>query len=233
MICKTQWRTGTEFLPEDISPGEIHVWKISDAPSGSFLTDAEQKKMAGIKNEDARIQYTRARSALRLLGARYTGKNPLDLIIDSEAHGKPFFPDAALHFNTSHCGNQMVIAFCRDCALGIDIENGSRVRNPLALAKRFFAPGEFECLETLEDTMQRAAFLRYWVCKEAALKSSGHGLAGGLLQTTVEWGDTPVIHRGVDQKQLPALEFTPEEAFYGAIVAESAIPLKNVKWFVL
>ncbi|MEO6055041.1 MAG: 4'-phosphopantetheinyl transferase superfamily protein [Chthoniobacterales bacterium] len=233
MIFRTKWISDPALFPDVLLPGEIHVWKISGSHPASVVTEAERRKAEGIKNVDAGMQYILSRSVPRELMARYLKKSALDFVLEYNSHGKPFFSGEEIHFNTSHCGNQMVIAFCRDAAVGIDIENGSRVRNSIAIAKRYFAPEEVSYLETESEEDVRAAFLRLWVCKEAALKSSGHGIEGGLQQTRVQFGAELVIHRGIDQKELTAVEFTPEDGFYGAIVAELPIPLKNVKWFVL
>ncbi|MEO6848440.1 MAG: 4'-phosphopantetheinyl transferase superfamily protein [Chthoniobacterales bacterium] len=159
----------------------------------------------------------------------------MDFDIDYGADGKPLFSHVDLQFSVSHSADEMVVAFCSNTAIGIDIESGVRLQNPLAIAERYFSAEEYEFLQQTEKRLLRNTFLRLWVCKEAALKSSGHGLSGGLTTTSVRFDveSRVAIHRGVDGKQLTGLEFILAEGFRGALVAESAEYMENVKWFVL
>lgn len=102
--------------------------------------------------------------------------------------GKPYFADPELegiHFSVSHSGRYWGCAF-ESFPIGFDLEDQSRGkllegkdRRPPryeAIAKRFFAPEEYE----LVRANGREAFYSLWVRKEAYLKYTGEGLASGL-----------------------------------------------------
>lgn len=160
-------RDATDFEPRASAPplgvDEIHVWSVT---------------------VDATLSHTQigavARSALARLLCAYGGCAQMPLIERGE-HGKPFasgLPD--LHFNLSHAGPHILVAFARHQAVGIDVERCDRRLSIEGLARRFFAPGEALALAALPLTGQRVAFMRLWTHKEAVLKAIGHGLGFGL-----------------------------------------------------
>jgi 4'-phosphopantetheinyl transferase len=61
--------------------------------------------------------------------------------------------------------------------LGVDVENVHRMTSCQELAKRFFAPSEYEYLRNLPPSLQRDAFFRIWTLKEAYIKAEGKGLS--------------------------------------------------------
>ena len=131
-------------------------------------------------------------STLTRLLAGYLGTAPDSLEIARDAHGKPHIavPGAAdLQFNESHSGGSLIVALSRAQALGVDIEEGPRDRPWLALAKRFFAPAEFERLARLPSARLGVAFIELWSCKEAVLKALGRGIAFGLDRLRFAWDD--------------------------------------------
>lgn len=62
----------------------------------------------------------------------------------------------------------------------MDIEMGLRHRPILPLAKRFYAPSEYQWLNTQPREEQHSAFYRLWSRKEAVLKAHGDGISAGL-----------------------------------------------------
>ena len=50
----------------------------------------------------------------------------------------------------------------------------------MALAQRFFVPGEAAALARMAPAAAEAAFVQLWCAKEAVLKAHGHGLSFGL-----------------------------------------------------
>ncbi len=121
---------------------------------------------------------------LRLLG-RYGGTEPPSL--QRGEHGKPYLPGTGFpQFNLSHGGHCMLFAFSKQQAIGVDVDTLSRRHAPLELARRFFAEEEARALEKLDGSLQGAAFMRLWTCKEAVLKSLGMGLSFGLHRLRFE-----------------------------------------------
>jgi 4'-phosphopantetheinyl transferase len=68
--------------------------------------------------------------------------------------------------------------------VGVDVEAGARLGDPLPLARRFFAAREAGELAAATPEARRARFLELWVLKEAVLKARGVGLAGQLASVT-------------------------------------------------
>ena len=107
------------------------------------------------------------------------------------AHGKPFVQDpAGPHFNISHGGQRIALAFSRAYAVGIDVEALQRRSASLELAERFFCAAEAAALGALDEVERQAAFVRLWTCKEAVLKAFGRGLAFGLDRLRFELDGT-------------------------------------------
>lgn len=136
----------------------------------------------------ARAVRTAARSALERLLCEYAG-GPVFQIITG-AHGKPFAPTLPwLDFNLSHAGSHVALAFARNQALGVDIEDYSRKLAVDGLAKRFFGAGEATALAQMAPEDRTAAFVQLWTHKEAVLKALGEGLSFGLDRVEFELDD--------------------------------------------
>jgi len=105
--------------------------------------------------------------------------NPFHLEFDYNEHEKPSlknFPKA--HFNISHSGDFVVVAFS-DCPVGIDIEKNKG--NRLAVAKRFFAKEELNDLFAYpEGEKQIEYFYQLWTLKESYMKAIGKGISMSL-----------------------------------------------------
>lgn len=160
-------RDATDFEPRSAVPplgvDEIHVWwiEVDAALSPTAIGAAAQSALA------------------RLLCAYAScAQTPL---IERGEHGKPFAPELPnLHFNLSHAGPHVLLAFARNQAVGIDVERCDRRVSIEGLAHRFFAPREAQALTEQPLSRQRFAFLRLWTHKEAVLKAIGQGLGFGL-----------------------------------------------------
>lgn len=169
-----------KISPEALPPLEgIHVWRFfPETHDPSLLSPEERARAAGYQAESARLTFTSARSGLRQAASLYTRIPPRDLRIGIDKNGKPFFENAALHFNLSHSGSAVVAAFA-GFPLGIDIESHGRCRNFVEIARRYFHPSEADRLARCGEEHE---FLRLWSGKEAMLKLSGEGISGGLTE---------------------------------------------------
>lgn len=106
-------------------------------------------------------------------------------------YGKPYLPDQPeFHFNISHAKEYVICVFSDEEA-GCDIE---KIRKyDLNVAKRFFAPDEYEQLLSCSDEQKRAVlFFRYWTLKESYLKFKGGGLSIPLNSFSFEIDDDKV-----------------------------------------
>ncbi len=124
-----------------------------------------------IKSELKRRESVGAGYLLFLLKKRFSIAEDL-VVLQS---GKPVFQgDNGLHFNISHSGGYVALAFGKT-PLGVDIECVKR--KDLKVAKRFFRQEEYDDLAGKTGAEQPDIFCRMWTGKEAVLKASGAGLS--------------------------------------------------------
>lgn len=110
--------------------------------------------------------------------------------------GKPFFPaHPEVCFSLSHT-NGAVLAGVSVAPVGVDIE--------------FDRPVGRRTMERLAGTADRAEFLRWWVCREAAAKRDGAGVAA-VLRTE------PILPPGVGYRPLEVFR-----GYYAGVCAEEA-----------
>lgn len=141
---------------------EVHVWHLADA---------------GTRAAEVADSSRRALEALLCAYAGLACAPP----IERGAQGKPFAPTLPdLHFNLSHAGTDVLLAFARVEPLGVDLERIDRRVALEAIAERHFASAEAAALAGLAPARRREAFLDLWTRKEAVLKAVGAGLSYGL-----------------------------------------------------
>lgn len=160
------------------SSGIVHVWLFAKMELG-ILSPAERTRADRFVHQVSREAFVKGRSGLREACSRYLGIAPSEVEIGISDEGKPYLANIeSLHFNLTHCGSQVVAAFASE-EIGIDLESPVRCEDFHGIAKRFFCPAEsLEIEESGADG--RDVFFRMWTAKEAMLKLSGTGLAGGL-----------------------------------------------------
>ena len=106
-----------------------------------------------------------------------------DTTIAVEEKGKPYFLyNENLHFSISHTKSHIAIAL-HNKPIGIDIENTRKCN--LSLAKRYFHSEEYSYLSSLPQEEQDQAFTKLWTLKEAYVKCTGEGIAGGFNKFSV------------------------------------------------
>lgn len=102
--------------------------------------------------------------------------------------GKPFVAPAQEdphppHMSLSHTRGLIVCAVA-DAPVGVDVEARQRAVPP-ALARRILSAAEAGRFSALPAARQGAFLLERWVAKEAHLKRTGEGIAGGMASLTV------------------------------------------------
>lgn len=105
--------------------------------------------------------------------------DPMQIEFDYNEHEKPSLRNnPKAHFNISHSGDYVVVAFS-DCPVGIDIEKNKG--NRLKVAKRFFTREELDDLFALaEEKEQIDYFYQLWTLKESYMKMIGKGISMSL-----------------------------------------------------
>lgn len=105
---------------------------------------------------------------------------PLALVRDR--HGRPQLGAAGEghDINWSHSGAGLLVAAGAGVRVGVDLEFLRPRPRAMALASRFFTPGEAARLAAMGAPAREEAFVRLWCAKEAVLKAHGRGLSFGL-----------------------------------------------------
>jgi len=202
--------------------GVVHVWSFCTSSIAS-LTSEESLRAEAFLDPLAKAAFVRGRSGLRTVGSWYLGVPPGDLSIETAAGGKPFYVgEETVRFNLSHCGSNVVAAFASE-EIGIDIEDPARITDFLAIAKRYFQPSENQLILGAGD-QGREMFFRIWTAKEALLKLSGQGLAGGLELAESDGGS----HATLAGQRVFIRHFS-RGAVCGAIASFSPFEVKG--WF--
>lgn len=160
--------------------GAVDIWNFRAQAGGAEILDEDERRRLDVyKSPQARQLFLSGRAGVRLVAARYSGLAPEGFRLRSDAQGKPsFVPQEDLHFNLSHSGDIVMAAFSSD-PIGLDIECCGRSKDFQAIACRFFLPEEADFVSQAGADCEEV-FLRIWTAKEAIVKLTGEGLAGGL-----------------------------------------------------
>jgi 4'-phosphopantetheinyl transferase len=169
------WRVRLAALPADSSP--LEKWLAPD----------ELQRAQTFRHAESRARHVCARAALReLLGTRLN-IDPSEVRFVHTNHGKPQLQAthaSNLQFNVSHSGQCVLVALAQKFAVGVDVEICRPRPEAIKLAERFFAPDESAALRQLAEPALSTAFFSLWTRKEAQLKATGDGIAGGLANTS-------------------------------------------------
>lgn len=167
---------------------DVHLWRVrldgdghDTARVAEVLDEDERRRAERFRFERDRRRFVLRRAFLRTILGRYVGVDPARLRFRYTTYGKPELAGRGdLRFNASSSQDLALYAIARGRAVGIDVERVAAGSWSLALAERFFSPGEVRALRSLDRSLQSTAFFRCWTCKEALLKATGVGLSLAL-----------------------------------------------------
>ncbi len=157
--------------------------------SGDELERADRMRVPAAARD-----FVAVRGAVRELLAMECGCAPRDLKFAVGSRGKPHLisPAPPVTFNLSHSGGYCALATTPAARLGVDIET---IRPTVGdLAESVFTPREAAQYATIAEAERMRAFFRAWVAKEAFLKATGDGLAGGLDSLELDLTPGPEIN---------------------------------------
>jgi 4'-phosphopantetheinyl transferase len=174
----------------------VHLWHASPAERdallpyfSSLLSADEEARRQRFHFESDQRNFSFARGMLRTLLAAYSETSPRELRFEYSELGKPSLAgdhaETELQFNLSHTPGAVLLAVCRQRAVGVDVERVREDFRPQEVAARFFSTTEQRTLMSLPEAQQREAFFRCWTRKEAFLKARGSGLSFPLAQFDV------------------------------------------------
>ena len=219
--------------------GAIECWQV-DLDRPDWCVDRLEAVLAADERERAarfvfgrdRRRFVVARACLRALLARACGLPARDIRFHYGPHGKPALdlPGAedATHFNVSHSGDLALIGLTRDAPLGIDVEMVRPLPDLLALATRYFSPGEASAIREASPGQRELTFFLCWTRKEAFVKATGDGLALRLDRYRVACRPgEPARILDIDGSSAAAAEWTvydlaPRPGYVGAVVMRGA-----------
>jgi 4'-phosphopantetheinyl transferase len=186
---------------------QLHLWLLDFTAVRSLasrmqlvLNDEERARSRNIRDESRRTQFTRTRSALRIILQSYGIGAAPDIQLTRGPTGKPQllapYPKH-LHFNVSYRENVALLAFTDLGDIGVDIEQ----LRPFPLAAQIindtFADEERAAFDSIPADKKLEAFYAGWTRKEAYLKATGAGLGTPLssFAVTILPADQPRLLR--------------------------------------
>lgn len=138
-----------------------------------LLSSPERERCGRFVFEEDRRRYRLAHTMKRRLLGQFLSLSPHSLRFSEGPAGKPFLAEtSSLHFNLSHSGDWVALAFCREMEIGVDVEQGS-LQDVQSMVPMVFHPNELQALGGAPDLN---GFYRTWTLKEAISKAMGSGL---------------------------------------------------------
>ncbi|MCP4421506.1 MAG: 4'-phosphopantetheinyl transferase superfamily protein, partial [Chloroflexi bacterium] len=177
-----------------------------------------------------RNHYIVARGLLRQPLGNYSQMLPTHIELVYGEHGKPELATAqarsGVQFNVSHAQGVALLAFARERAVGVDIEQIRPLEDGTQIAERFFSASEVAVFTAVADSQKPQAFFNCWTRKEAFIKVIGEGLSCPLdsFDVTLKPGE-PTKLLQVKGSEVDAAHWRLENleaavGYAGAVIAE-------------
>lgn len=208
-----QWQSYKNF--SELSNDQIHIWRMHLKQNShqifelaKLLNSKEQDRAERFKVEKARNNFIVARSALRLLLAKYLHTEPKEIIFEQNSYGKPLLKLNPIKFNISHSNDYALFIFAKNYHVGIDVECVRANFDFMTIAQKFFSPLEVIALLNIPQEQQLRAFFNCWSRKEAFIKGIGMGIFFALDKFTVEVCNktSGKLKLSIAEEKLPELQ---------------------------
>ena len=169
-----------------LSSNSVSIWGIQVSKNNfnvenlfNILSKKEQAKANNLKNKNQAQVSILARGGLRVLLGAYEDCNPKNINFSITNDGKPFLENSKTSFNISHSSDWIILAFCKEHSLGVDLEEIRDV-NFLNISTRFFNLEEQNFVKNSSNP--KRVFFDLWSRKEAIIKANGKRLLEKLLK---------------------------------------------------
>jgi 4'-phosphopantetheinyl transferase len=196
-VRPSSWQTPSQIPSLDI--GVIHLWQANTellaehVDAFTALVDAAERTRGDAFHAAVdRRRHLVTRGVLRTLAGHYTSTPPDAVGFELGTFGKPRIAAShggPLSFNISHSGVVVLLAFAREGAIGVDVEQWNMRLGDVERARigeSVFSPRERAALGALTSPQERErAFYALWSRKEAYLKGTGAGISDGLAHVEV------------------------------------------------
>ena len=175
--------------PQDVhlTGNQVDIW-LSSPDIGKSHIDSQIKVLSGDEIKRTQLfhsielknNFIAARALLRFILARYLNVKPKELTFHYDDNGKPSlagkFLKSGICFNLSHSHETALYGITLKRAIGTDVEKKRTNLSFEKIARRQFAPSEFELFQKLPEKEKIHTFFKYWTRKESLLKALGKGL---------------------------------------------------------
>jgi len=222
----------------------LAIWTVDQRLSGSatlyqqHLSSSELAHAKRFRFEKDRATFIIGRGILRHLLGYYTNKHPSEFQFEYEELGKPFLEDfEAPYFNISHSGNVIIMGFCWEQAIGVDVEKIKSNFDVTPLAEQNFSQMEIEALNKLNDFDRDRGFYRCWTRKESFIKAKGLGLSFPLDEFAVSLDDdlsSEVLQTKWDIKEKEEwqlISYIPADGYLAAVsVRDTSMEIEYQNW---
>jgi phosphopantetheine--protein transferase-like protein len=168
----------------------------------------------------------RERQLLKAVLSERLNSDPREVKIEIAVGGKPFVNGC--RFSISHSGAWLTVAVS-DREVGVDIETRKALKDPMALAARFFSPVDADYLKSAREDLREKLFLRQWVAKEAALKCAGTGISEHLHRAECEYGQSTITAVRCAADRFAIHEFLLPDETPGAIAWHGDSTQANIR----
>ncbi len=205
------------------TPDAAHVWVVPiqtlEPRFHNVLSAEERERAARFRFDPDRERFLASHVALRQLVGTYMGVAAEAVQFREGPRGKPRV-EGGLEFNLSHSGDLALVGIAR-APVGVDIERIAPRKALMNIAARYFHTDETAWLESRGEGERLREFYRLWTMKEAFLKATGTGLAGGLDRKT-----DPATIAG-----FSCADVDPDPDYAAAVVIEGTRVSTHVAWF--
>lgn len=176
----------------DVTPGTanglakaIHAPVTDDAEFTNLcrtVLSADEKSHSKRLTLDAdRTCFVQRRAFRRYCASRLTGSPLIANTYSADDYGRPVLASLPSHrFSFSSTRKSMLAAWSTKLDLGVDIESPTDHPDAIELVPMALTSGELDYMDKVSPENRARLFFKFWTLKEAALKSTGRGLPGGL-----------------------------------------------------
>jgi 4'-phosphopantetheinyl transferase len=167
------------YLTDYILLGNLKNCPVDDSFWESYISTYDKERLRGIRCEKSRRRVLLRLALVRIILGDYLNFSPDKIHFNKNKYGKPSVinPVVKCNFNISHSGDDVILIFDRDRAVGIDIENfRSFNKRDLSILEGVYSAGELKRYRALAKQDQFEFFCSTWVVKEAILKALGIGI---------------------------------------------------------
>lgn len=215
-----------------INPSDIHLWKqhlkVSDSEVNRYfkiLNHEEKIKAKKFLFEKHKRRFIVARGTLKIILGRYLHIPASTIEFTYSSKGKPRLKNKLgenrLQFNLSHSHELAIYGVTCNHVIGVDLEYIRPMLEAKKLAKRFFCSQEYNHISLLTSPDLEKTFFKFWTAKEAYLKATGEGIAGGLDQVEVCLKSFPQLLKLPNNQSVlnwTTSFFIPHPNYQGAVV---------------